>query len=305
MDNNNPPTLLGVAIGDALGMPFETARYGDLSFDAWTGNYWSSQYHNLPPGGTTDDTAFTKILAESLIENNGFDRKDTADRYLVWFDDKNPSIGKTTKTALTRYRNGIPLDSCGLNSATNGSAMRAAPIGIFYRGDIEEIKRVCKEESSITHNNPEAIAGSTAVALGISFLLEGYSKKDLIDAVCFHLPPSSVKNTLEVVNQCFQIGQPFLENISNKKLTKLLSSLEKGTYVSGTINVAFLGFLATSSFRDSLETVIRAGGDTDTNASICGALASTFYEMYEVEPYLSGLENANNLSLLNNSLYNS
>ncbi len=90
--------LVGLAVGDALGMPVEgmprhevRERYGLLRemVDGW-----------LPAGSTTDDTAQALALAESLVEVGRFDADDFVVRLLAWFRAGPPDVGVHTRRVL-------------------------------------------------------------------------------------------------------------------------------------------------------------------------------------------------------------
>ncbi len=76
-------TLIGLAVGDALGAAVEFKPRG--SFQQVT-DMRGGGPHNLEPGYWTDDTSMALCLAESLIES-GFDLKDQLDKYLKWYRD--------------------------------------------------------------------------------------------------------------------------------------------------------------------------------------------------------------------------
>ena len=76
-------SMLGLAIGDAMGAPVEFCRRG--SFVPVT-EYRSGGKFRLRAGEWTDDTAMALCLAQSLIDSDGFDPKDQLDKYLRWID---------------------------------------------------------------------------------------------------------------------------------------------------------------------------------------------------------------------------
>ena len=74
-------SLLGLAVGDALGAPVEFEPRG--SFAPITGFRGGGPF-NLRAGDWTDDTSLALCLAESLVEQHGFDPRDQAERYVRW-----------------------------------------------------------------------------------------------------------------------------------------------------------------------------------------------------------------------------
>ena len=95
--------LLGLALGDALGAPFEFRRRDDIPADfpafelPWSGG---------PAGSTTDDTAMARNLVRSLAERDGFDPEDLVRRHLEWFASRPPDVGALTRRVLQRIERG-------------------------------------------------------------------------------------------------------------------------------------------------------------------------------------------------------
>ncbi len=92
--------ILGVAVGDALGAPFEFRRSREIpdpipAFELpWMG---------LPPGTWTDDTAMARNLWTSLLARDGaLDLDDVLARHLAWFETSPPDVGNLTRRVLAR-----------------------------------------------------------------------------------------------------------------------------------------------------------------------------------------------------------
>ena len=104
--DNFKSTLLGLAIGDALGAPLEFTKPG--TFQPINDFIEGGQF-NLKPGEFTDDTSLALCLAESLSRCKGFDAKDQMETYWKWFvdghlsvGDKAIGVGQTTMRAILR-----------------------------------------------------------------------------------------------------------------------------------------------------------------------------------------------------------
>ena len=109
-------TLIGLAVGDALGAAVEFHTPG--TFRPVTG-YRGDGPHGLRPGEWTDDTSMALALADS-IATAGWDAADQMRRYVAWYRDGDYSvigrcfdIGVTTAEALTRFERGTPALECG------------------------------------------------------------------------------------------------------------------------------------------------------------------------------------------------
>ena len=297
-------TLVGCAIGDALGNPFEMKPASSPMFETWAGDFieggtfWWGQ-----PGQYTDDTLMSLALSASLLEKNGYDPEDAAKKYLAWMESGNTrGIGGTTATALHRVKNGVVWTESGLThnpdgtpTGGNGTAMRASPIGIFYRHDLTKLLEVAMTDASITHNSLEPKMGSIAVALGTALLANRtHDPETVLDEVTSVLSDSYVKARLQLAQH------HMLEGTDPK-----VALVEIGTegYVPATVGAAFYCLARTYDFRGAVEMAVRAGGDTDTTAAIVGALAGSFYGLESIpEEFRYRVENYDLLRALDEEL---
>jgi len=173
--------LLGLAIGDALGMPTQglsreliAERYGILEgFCAAPDDNPIS--HGLPAGRVTDDTDQALILGRHLVEGRGHVDPDAfAGALLNWEKRMIEAgsldlLGPSTRSALSLVAQGVPAHLAGRNGGTNGAAMRVAPVGIaFAHEPIETMLDAVVQSCQVTHNTTVGIAGAAAVAAAVS-----------------------------------------------------------------------------------------------------------------------------------------
>ncbi len=149
--------MLGLAVGDALGTTLEFTRPG--TFQPLSDMVGGGPF-NLKPGQWTDDTSMALCLAESLVEQRGFDLKDQVLRYVKWYRDGYLSstgecfdIGNTVRDALHRFeQTGNPASgSTHPQSAGNGSIMRLAPVPMAYANRPEKAVELSGRSSITTH----------------------------------------------------------------------------------------------------------------------------------------------------------
>jgi ADP-ribosyl-[dinitrogen reductase] hydrolase len=325
-------TLTGLAVGDALGMPFETSRPDDPRLVAWDGGYGSSEYHKLGPGQWTDDTQMSLALARSLIERGVYDPACAAEHYLSDFYKEARGIGKTTHSAMAAMSpmqgasgplTPLPWNRSGsLDSIGNGTAMRAAPIGLLYRAPrpgtlilgptwqdrVIELARAAahwaRVDATITHRTHEAREGAAAVAAGVSFLAAGVVKDKLLLAVVELLEPSDVRFVLEDLWRRRDRGEADLGAvIAARPLVNTDPAKGIPARVVETVHAAFACFVWTEYFRDAVRRAIRLGGDTDTVGAITGALAGTYYGLENIPRKLvETLERADEIHALEQRL---
>jgi ADP-ribosylglycohydrolase len=90
----------------------------------------------------------------------------------------------------------------GQGSFGNGAAMRVAPIGAFFAGDIDTIVEQATRSSVITHTHDEAIAGAIAVAVAAARAYELRTsgaipgRSEFLDLVLPHVPESEVRSKI-------------------------------------------------------------------------------------------------------------
>lgn len=300
----HPAPLTGLAVGDALGMPFETEPRFSKRIASWTGDFRESTYHKLKPGQWTDDTKMARLLAESLLKNKDFDPADIARRYRAWYRSGDlRGMGKATKQALQRLEDGCPWVHSGvLGAEGNAPAMRAAPIGFYFRYNPKDAMEVARREARITHDSDVAAEGAAIVALGVALITNGtYHSldQDLGRIMVGRLYPDKPSNlgyslTLAIVRamQKRMYKEPALDGMPGSN-----------AHTIQTIPAAFYAFSASRNYREAVELAVRAGGDTDTTAAIAGALAGSFYGIDQVQRYLPQLEDAEALRTLESHLY--
>lgn len=299
-------TLVGCAIGDALGNPFEMKPAISPLLAEWDGQFkeggtfWWGQ-----PGQYTDDTLMSIALGTSLVEHQGFDQEDIASKYLAWMESGNTrGIGGTTAASLTRLKLGASATESGLSKNAdgspvggNGTAMRASPLGLAYRHDLMKLMEYSIKDASITHNSIEPKVGSVAVAMGVALLANRVSDpKTLIGDVSNALTDSLVQGKL-------QQAQFFIEQGIDPVLA--LAQIGTAGYVPETVGAAFYCFAATESFQDAVIMAVKGGGDTDTTAAIVGAMAGTWYGLEGIpQEYKNQVEDFQLLQDLTDELIN-
>lgn len=291
-------TLTGLAVGDALGMPFETQHYLSDAILNWDGNsFQASAFHNLSPGQWTDDTQMSLCLTESLLEWKRYNPRDIAQRYLAWYQSgQHRGMGNTTRQAIQRLEQGYPSSQSGvLGAEGNAPAMRAAPIGLFYRNRLSTLQVVAWEEAQITHKSEAAQDGETAVALGVALLARGTPKAELLDDLLDTMRHGAVRRrlaeTLKLVKE-----QSYLR--TDRVPFYVAENFDVGARIIDTVASSFFILAVTSDYGTAVQTAIRAGGDTDTRAAIVGGLAGTVYGFEQVQPYLAQVEYSETLRRL-------
>ncbi len=308
---SEPKPLTGLAIGDALGMPFETHPYMSEALQKWDGSFLSGESNTIQPerqpGEWTDDTKMALALAESLLDSQTYNPVIAASKYMEWYrSGDHRGIGKATREAMDRLLRGHHWNQCGvLHAQGNGAAMRAAPLGVYFRKSLITVGDMVRIDARVTHRDIEAAEGAVAVALAVAMLTEKVApKNDLLRPILnlLHNDPESA--TVTMVETKLIALMEFLKGpVDVTKALKQLLDSGTGAHVVETVPAAFLCFLATENFKDAVELAVRAGGDCDTTAAITGAMAGAYYGEEQVLPYLGQLEQSSYLSHVDHLLY--
>jgi len=306
-----PRPLTGLAIGDALGMPFETHSFMSEALQKWDGSFLSGETNILQPerepGEWTDDTKMALGLAESLVETSTYDPVVASSKYVEWYQSGDlRGIGNATREAMDRLIRGHHWNQSGvLHAQGNGSAMRAAPLGFFFRKSLITVGDMVRIDARITHRDTEAEEGAVAVALAVALLAEKtVEKHELIKPILNLLHNNPESSTVTMIETKLIELQNFLgEALEVKEVLKRLIDSGTGAHVVETVPAAFLCFMSTESFKDAVELAVRAGGDCDTTAAITGAMAGAYYGEEQIQPYLEQLEQASYLTHLDHLMY--
>lgn len=143
--------LWGLAVGDALGEPFEGLAPEDARRIAW----------RPTPLRITDDTQLTIATLDAVLELGHVDRRTIARRMLSLSVTR---MGPTTRASLERYAKGG--DFVPQEGSTDGAAMRAGPMGLLFE-EPEEVINATAHSSLTTHGESIAISAACAVACAV------------------------------------------------------------------------------------------------------------------------------------------
>lgn len=253
-------TLLGTALGDALGLPYEGLSAKRISRHTIDSSRFRLFGHT---GWVSDDTEQSALAALSLLraERDPLVFIKSFRRSLVgWFLRLPWGIGLATLRACVRIALGFRRS--GVPSAGNGAAMRAAIVGVFLRDESEERKRWSDALATVTHTDPRAVCGARYVAEVAARCAKGND----VD------PRAVCEASLGVVDV------PSLRDAIERALKLGTDARTAGEALGNTGFVMHCVPLAAWAFahfgRDTVGAVtktITAGGDTDSNAAIVGA----------------------------------
>ncbi|MBW4681028.1 MAG: ADP-ribosylglycohydrolase family protein [Microcoleus vaginatus WJT46-NPBG5] len=264
--------LLGTAVGDAIGLPYE-----GLSKHRQRRLYLSVNGHQFlfGRGMVSDDTEHICMVAQALIVSSGHVqtfKKDLAKRLRFWLLGLPAGIGYATLKAILRLWLGFKPDHSGIFSAGNGPAMRSAIIGVCYGDDFQKLRELVRASTRLTHTDPKAEFGALAVAIAAH--LSSHQS---------NISPQNYYHTLQEIlgaqaSEFLQLIKKACNSVNAQQTTESFAAelgLARGVsgYIYHTVPVVIHAWLRhQQDYPGAILEIIRCGGDTDTTAAILGGI---------------------------------
>ena len=260
--------VIGSAVGDALGAPFEFGPEGAFSArfpnpghggEMCGGGGWD-------PGEATDDTQMAVLVGESLLECGGLDLPDVFRRFQRWAAAAPKDIGLQTEAVLT---SGDPWDTAAAlhfqvnqRASGNGALMRAATSAVhFARHGRETTMDAARRLAALTHGDRAAWEGTAVFHELVRVALAGDD------------PLAAIPDTLDAVHPDHR----------DRYATVLAPDWhpDQATEFNGAVwpclASAVWALRTTSSYEDAVRAAVDLGGDTDTVAAVTGGLAGAVH----------------------------
>jgi len=271
-------TLLGLAIGDALGAAVEFEMPG--TFEPVTG-YRGGGPHGLAPGEWTDDTSMALALADSIAEV-GWDINDQVKRYLAWCQRGEYSatgscfsIGMTTARALSRFARTGDAHTSGEfteRGSGNGSIMRLAPVPIRYAHlfpeRLDELVKLAVESSRPTHASQQCLSACAYMGVILAGLIRGRAREEVLAP---SWPP--LLRLREIYSLHPEVDAVAEGSFRRKEPPEIVGS----GYVVKTLEAALWAFHDAQDFREAVLRAVNLGDDADTTGAVCGQLAGAMW----------------------------
>ena len=229
------------------------------------------------------------------MERRRFDPTDYAGRIAALFtEDRIVGRGRATEEAAYRIARGVPWQEAGTPapSAGNGSAMRAAPVGLFFRDDPEALVAAAHDQGRITHRDPRCSAGAIAVAGATAIV----SRERPVDAGSLCATLSRWTRDFDpVLAEALQDLPRWIPSPPRQAVEQIRSIGLQPSYTDGwdgispfvTSSVLWSLYAVLRSPSDYWEvvcTAIAVGGDVDTTAAMAGAIAGAAIGLRGIPP---------------------
>jgi ADP-ribosyl-[dinitrogen reductase] hydrolase len=279
--------LLGVAIGDAVGVPFEFSSKEQMRHNPATGMTGYGTY-NQPPGTWSDDSSMTFCLAESLI--NGYDLADISRNFIRWRNEAYWTahnelfdIGITTSHAITRLQQIIEEDQTKElknlkyyseeRDNGNGSLMRILPLLFYIKGKpISDQFEIVWEVSALTHRHIRAAMSCLIYLKLAENIIEGMNKETAYQSM-----RDQILSFWDEIDFDMNERKHFQKLILADIRETPIDELKTGGYVIEVLESSIWFLLNRESFEETILSIINLGHDTDTSAAIVGGLAGIYY----------------------------
>ncbi len=249
--------MIGAIIGDIVGSRFEFDNHRSIDFELFTEDCF-----------VTDDTIMTLAVAKAILETDrdiilASSNRRQDDVYLN-------QLAKNTVSYMQLIGRNYP--DCGFGSSFgqwifsenpqpygsygNGAAMRISSVGAIAEFE-EDVKRLSKAVTGVSHNHEEGLQGAEATSMAIFLARTGHNKEQIRQYIEGHY--YTLDFTLDKIRETYQFNETCQE----------------------TVPQAIQAFLESESFEDAIRKAISIGGDSDTLAAITGSIAEAYYGVPE------------------------
>lgn len=316
-------SLIGSAAGDAMGAATKARtteqileRFGHRVTDFETPPM-DTFAAGSAAGQVTDDFSSAYFVIWSIVRNEGRVDEELVKAALVeWSEHEmffDRFAGPTTRMAIELFKTGREPSFRGINlssrQATNGAAMRIAPVGLLFPGSLDLAVGNALRVARLTHDNVLALSGACAVAAAVNRALSpdadlysvleaglyGAVEGERLGMECSRdVAGPRVVSKLELA---LDIGLSPLP--PELRAIEVRDRIGTGLHIAEAVPAAF-GILA-SRRGDAMETLIdcvNIGYDTDTLATIAGGIAGALSgsEAFP-EHFLPTLESVNGFEI--------
>jgi len=189
----------------------------------------------------------------------------------------NRGYGGTAHDILTKIHLGISWREAssepfeGQGSMANGGAMRAAPVGAYFAGDLARVVSEARASAQVTHFRPEGQAGAIAIAVAAAWASQWPQRRapvrELFDVVLAHTPPGATRRGLEKARDWRLEATP----------SSAARELGSGQKVISEDTVPFSVWCAArhlDNYEDAMWATVSGFGDRDTTCAIVGGIVA-------------------------------
>jgi len=262
--------LLGLAVGDALAVHTQFRKPGSF---AAVGDLLGGGPFDLPRGAWTDDTAMALLLAESLLDRQGFDAQDQVNRYVQWQREGygsatgqcvgiSANVARALATAL--YRRQPFAGSHDPEQLDKDPLARVAPVVMYFFSDAHAAIHRAAEAARITVQAPMVLDCVRLFASMLRLALTGRDK----DAVL--KPPREMWMSVNTRPEVLALYE-------GSYLRRMPPDITGGGHVVQALEAALWAFHHGETFREGALLAANLGRDSDVVAAAYGQLAGAYH----------------------------
>ena len=286
--------MVGIAAGNLLGVPIEGRSKEDVRVRFPDG------VHDITarPGYPDDDDLAQSIIIAEAAEEGPLDVEDLGHRFWEWGEVNGLGMGNLTSHVLTLFGGSYPLrlqhgtledvrqprgmaiedasrEAWGGKSAGNGALMRCAPIAVRWRDDAVAIARNSIVSAVPTHWDTRCGWSCVALNIGIAAALRGETIE--ADALIAAAEEAVLPSLPELAQYGYEAGMPYGVRIAvAKAASSEIGDIEFDDWNLGftllALQAGLISLWHAPDLEQGLRAVIEAGGDTDTNGAVAGAV---------------------------------
>jgi ADP-ribosylglycohydrolase len=248
-------SLLGQLAGDSLGSLVEFRAPDDIRRE------YPNGVRKLADGGTwntiagqpTDDSEMALLLARMLADQGRYDPDEARKTYVFWLDSGPFDCGMTVFSGLRGRPNP--------DSQANGAMMRISPLGIFGANhDAGLVAEWAWQDAAITHPHPVCQQANALFTMAIARAIRhGCDDRDLYEQIVTWAEDMKVDGSL-------------LEAVRGAGESPPADYVRQQGWVLTAFRNAMWQLLHATNLEEAVVDTVMRGGDTDTNAAICGAI---------------------------------
>ena len=282
--------IMGVVVGDALGVPVQFARRVELKMNPVKTMEGYGCY-NMPPGTWSDDSSMALATLDSLRENGEVNYADIMERFLKWLLDGEYTPagtafdqGNTCVDAIYNYMKKKDYRTCGKTGEWangNGALMRIMPACLYAyekvlrkEWDLGQGLDCVHQISALTHNHLRSKMACGIYYFMIKNIIEG--SKSLLERLQTGVNEARKFYQEDIANYAELAHYTRLFRL-DEFATSEEDTIKSSGYVVDSLEAAVWSLITTDTLEECLLRAVNLGDDSDTVGAIAGGLAALFY----------------------------
>jgi ADP-ribosylglycohydrolase len=241
-----------------------------------------------PPWRYTDDTQMALSIVETLSTHGEIDRTSLAKSFGKHYDISR-GYGPAMHLLMPMIRSGKHWERearslfGGQGSWGNGSAMRVAPLGAYFADDLDAAAEQAAKSAVVTHANPEAIAGATAIVAAAALACQAREREEPIEPDAFFeqvLARVPEGKTHAGIAQARELP-------ADVTVLDVAATVGNGRRVSCPDTVPFCLWCAAhylDNYEEAMWATVSALGDRDTTCAIVGGIVACYTGVEGIPP---------------------